>query len=365
MKKSGKNLTGILIISLIMVVVFGLIYFYDFSDLPQDKNSPTENTDISDKVGDIQNKQIQGESTDFIIEVNYPKIGINYIDEEIQSFAENNVQSFKDLISSNQSTIDNKYSLNIEYLSQKYSNRLLSFKFMISEYTGGVHSNFTDATFVFDLVDNKKLSLEDLFVENVDYLKKISNIAITQFKIANISDENWLNEGAGQKLENYKNFIVSDNSIIFYFPPYQVASYAAGEQIVEIPFSQIRNILNPEIFSYDNQVVVEEGISLDSLKSGDKISSPVKITGKINGNGWIGFEGQVGRVELLNPQGNPLAVSSLSAITDWTQLPVRFSATLTFIVPQGVTSGNLVFYNENPSGSSNNDLQFILPIIFK
>jgi hypothetical protein len=368
MKKHKKKPSLILLVIALAIVVFGCFYFnYRLPGTPKVNQVPVENKSLSlsEVINNIQSQQIKEENEKFSIEIYYPKTGLDYVDSEIKSFADESIKSFKDSITNDQSTIDNKYSLYVDYSSQKEEENLLSFKFLISEYTGGVHPNSSDATFVFDFINKKKLTLRDLFTTDA-YLQKISDLATAQLKARNISDDAWISAGAGPDPENYKNFTVAENSIIFYFAPYQVASYAEGEQVVEIPFTQIKDILYSSLFSYTGQVAQQEtGISLDSLKSGAKISSPLNVTGTINGNGWIGFEGQAGRVELLDSNDNPLAVSSLSAITEWTQLPVKFRAVLTFLVPQGATSGKLVFYNENPSGMISKDLQFTLPIIFK
>ncbi len=92
-----------------------------------------------------------------------------------------------------------------------------------------------------------------------------------------------------------------------------------------------------------------------------QISSPLKITGYVNGDGWTGFEGQVGNVKLLDSAGNALAAGILAATTEWTKLPTNFEVTLNF---QSTIAqlGTLVFKNENPSGLQEKDKEFILPV---
>lgn len=99
-------------------------------------------------------------------------------------------------------------------------------------------------------------------------------------------------------------------------------------------------------------------------KPNQVISSPLKITGVVRGNGWGGFEGQVGTVHVVDVNGKELAVTFLPATTEWTQLPVNFETNITFNAVSG-TSGSLVFKNENPSGDPVRDKIFTLPIRFK
>ena len=106
---------------------------------------------------------------------------------------------------------------------------------------------------------------------------------------------------------------------------------------------------------------IELGIEVFLPKLNEEISSPLEIIGTVNGNGWIGFEDQVGTVKLLNSEGEELAAGILQATTEWMQLPVRFKTTLNFI-SLNMDAGKLVFNNENPSGLPQNNREFVLPV---
>lgn len=111
----------------------------------------------------------------------------------------------------------------------------------------------------------------------------------------------------------------------------------------------------------NNPQPVISGIQIISPKINEEVSSPIKITGKVTGDGWAGFEGQVGTVKLLDATGKELATGILNATTEWTSLPTNFETTLNF---QSATaqSGTLVFKNENPSGLPEKDKTFSLPV---
>ncbi len=111
-------------------------------------------------------------------------------------------------------------------------------------------------------------------------------------------------------------------------------------------------------------ITVSSGIEIFSPKVNETILSPLKITGVVNGNGWSGFEGQVGTVRLLDNGGNELAKGVLKATTEWTQLPTQFETTITFTATSG-SLGSLVFKNENASGDPVRDKTFTLPVTFK
>ncbi|MBU2539934.1 GerMN domain-containing protein [Patescibacteria group bacterium] len=118
---------------------------------------------------------------------------------------------------------------------------------------------------------------------------------------------------------------------------------------------------------YKTKPIIEEikkGMVVLSPRAGEEIASPVKITGYVNGDGWIGFEGQVGSVKLLDSNSNEIASSILSAVGDWMTSLINFEANLNFISLKD-QSGVLVFSNENPSGLLEKDKEFQLPVKIK
>lgn len=105
----------------------------------------------------------------------------------------------------------------------------------------------------------------------------------------------------------------------------------------------------------------EVGIEVFAPAEGEEIYSPFVVRGIVKGNGWTGFEGQVGTVTLYNGENQPLAFGILTATTDWMRLPTRFEAELNFF-STFQDSGKLVFKNENAEGSPERDREFVLPV---
>jgi hypothetical protein len=59
---------------------------------------------------------------------------------------------------------------------------------------------------------------------------------MTESGAIEMSNADWLKQGAGPEEENYSVFLINpDNSITFYFGDYQVAAYAAGNFKVIYP----------------------------------------------------------------------------------------------------------------------------------
>lgn len=119
----------------------------------------------------------------------------------------------------------------------------------------------------------------------------------------------------------------------------------------------------------EQNVVVDTGIVVYSPKLNVAVTSPLIITGQVTDkNNWVGFEGQVGAVKLMDG-GNVLASGILQATSDWMKFPVNFRTILNFdtskIVGFDAIEGKLVklvFSNENPSGDPVRSETYSLPI---
>lgn len=109
-------------------------------------------------------------------------------------------------------------------------------------------------------------------------------------------------------------------------------------------------------------------IRVDSPKSGEKVTSPLIVTGEARGT-WY-FEASF-PVRLLDANGQELAVMPAQAQADpatgevnWmTENFVPFSVTLNFPQPQTET-GTLVLKKDNPSGEPQFADQIEIPVKF-
>lgn len=103
-------------------------------------------------------------------------------------------------------------------------------------------------------------------------------------------------------------------------------------------------------------------IRLTSPKSGDLITSPVRIIGEARGN-WY-FEASF-PVELQDANGNVLIQAPIQAIGEWmTTEFVPFDTSLTFKSPTTDT-GLLILRKDNPSGLLEHDASISIPVRFR
>lgn len=123
------------------------------------------------------------------------------------------------------------------------------------------------------------------------------------------------------------------------------------------------NLLNQQVnLSLENKnQPKQDDIIVDYLSDDEKISSPLKISGKARGF-WF-FEAQF-TAELYDENNNLLGQAILTAQDDWmTENFVPFEGELNFSNPQS-KKGVLKFLSANPSGELENQKIFIVNVLF-
>jgi hypothetical protein len=130
------------------------------------------------------------------------------------------------------------------YLSKEHA----SIRMFFSIDLGGAHPNLYSKSLTIDLEKKSRMSIQDLFLPQSDYLQAISRIV--QKKLPKILEETnsyldpaWVQQGTDPITENYQNICMIPDGLLITFDPYQVASYGDGIQSIEIPFSALRNVL--------------------------------------------------------------------------------------------------------------------------
>lgn len=132
----------------------------------------------------------------------------------------------------------------------------------------------------------------------------------------------------------------------------------AGGEILEIYPQQCRwqGKTFTEDLSENPEVVVE------TPKPGDLVTSPLVVKGQARGY-WF-FEANL-PITLKDENGKILAQQGFQAIGDWiTNDYVRFEGTLDFANPE-TEFGVLIIEKDNPSGLSEFDASFAVPVRFR
>lgn len=140
------------------------------------------------------------------------------------------------------SSFDIKYAL----IGQK--GNIWSIQFDINGYAdGAAHPYRYSISFNYDLQNGKQLTLDDVFLPNSNYLQMLADLSKTELTSRDIGFDATFQQGAEPTPENYKNWNISNEGfLVITFDEDQVASHAAGSQIVTIALSSLGQVINAQ-----------------------------------------------------------------------------------------------------------------------
>ena len=141
-------------------------------------------------------------------------------------------------------------NLNVAYTLILAQDDVISVKFDVgSYYQGAAHPNSYSDVINYDLKNGKQLKLSDLFKPGAKYLQAIADYSIAdlkkQAKERGLTDEE-IATGAAPQAKNYDRWNIMKTGIGVSFDAYQVGPYAAGPQFVTVPYSALKDMINPE-----------------------------------------------------------------------------------------------------------------------
>jgi len=200
----------------------------------------------------IQDKTITDNTKPLKISITYPFIqGHDDFNRKAEGVIMNELADFKKNALDNDAAVKatspqdyakypREYELTISYDKGEVDENIASIVYSVYVDTGGAHPNGYYISLNYDLKNNKEIALADVFGNQPDYLQKVSAYCVTDLtkqvteRMGN-TDGTWIKDGAGPTSENYSVFMVTNNSLIFYFSPYQIAPYVAGDFKVTMP----------------------------------------------------------------------------------------------------------------------------------
>jgi hypothetical protein len=229
-----KNITIIILAAVLILGGGAWIYL---------KNAPQTPT--------IVEKLVEEETEEYSIYLVYPQIR-NLQDTDIQvalneEFTPNLDETRDYLITLWEEELEWRNASQLE-ISQSFtthfvSQTLLSIEFTHRDYLGGAHAGMTTSVANYNLSSGKEILLQNVFKKDSDYIQTLSNISTTELT-NRLEDDILFIDGAGPDEENFTNFVITKDSLIIIFVPYQVAPFSEGFQEVEIPYSRIENIID-------------------------------------------------------------------------------------------------------------------------
>jgi hypothetical protein len=214
---------------------------------------------ISPKVIKENNKEKK-----YTVDAEYPQIEgdsrFDSFNREARNLITKDVNSFKTAESDQeaQATTDlpeetQTSTIDVGYEIRHAADDLISVEFSEGTYSrGAAHPNTGTTVLNYDVKNNRKLALADLFTPKSNYLNVISQYCIKEFKSRqqkdkdSMLDDEMMKSGAAPSAENYEAWAITRTGLWITFDPYQVAPYAAGPQYVLVPYSALKEIIKPD-----------------------------------------------------------------------------------------------------------------------
>jgi hypothetical protein len=129
---------------------------------------------------------------------------------------------------------------------------IFSFSYDIYEYVAGAaHPYSYSKAMNLNLSNTKRIGLSDMFKKGDKDLKIISDFCHNDLKKQGKEngydfDEEMFKEGLDPTAENFQNICITPDGLYIIFNAYQVLAYVFGPQSVTMPYSELKNIINPE-----------------------------------------------------------------------------------------------------------------------
>lgn len=218
------------------------------SEAPEVMREPVKLTTITNK----KEASVSFEDTLMKINVKYPTGIQKDADATIKTFVENALANFQKQVPAKPLSENWKYEMYMTYRTRNLG-AYSSVEMTTYEFTGGAHGMTTLQTYNFEKKTGKKLTLTDIFPQK-NALSQISKIAersftkmLKQKKLG--SDVEWIKSGTKNTPENYANYVITavkgtgkkaTFTVKFFFPQYQVASYADGIKTLMINSTNLK-----------------------------------------------------------------------------------------------------------------------------
>lgn len=174
----------------------------------------------------------------------FNKAVLDIVQEEVSAYTEKVVENKSAQQQLPKEKIKN--DLYIDYATaamRSGKNHILSIRFSIQDNIAGMaHPTHHHRVLNYDLDENEKIELPDLFIPNADYLDVLSNYTGSAL-FRRLPNKRMVSEGTQPMPENFKIWNVKSNGLLITFEETQVAPYINGAQTVLVPYSVLKNIM--------------------------------------------------------------------------------------------------------------------------
>jgi hypothetical protein len=166
------------------------------------------------------------------LKVMYPVYDNSILDSATAQFMDERITEFRKYAGDDAISENWKNNMQISY--QEFFSRegVVSIVFEIYQFTGGAHGNTFIQTLIFDSRQNKVLYLKDVLPR--DKFKNLQAFVRKQLH-QHLEATDFIDDGT-ELWNDFSSFALTNEGLVFWFSPYQVAPYVYGIQKVEVPW---------------------------------------------------------------------------------------------------------------------------------
>jgi hypothetical protein len=130
-----------------------------------------------------------------------------------------------------------EWFVNINFEVLKNDGKILTLRYSYSDYMGGAHGTQSYHYQNIDLRKSKKLELADIFEHINDFYKIAEATFNEKYQNEKIAGVFWF---TNNKYELPREFGLTNKAVVLHYNAYEIASYAQGDIIIEIPYSKLK-----------------------------------------------------------------------------------------------------------------------------
>jgi hypothetical protein len=201
---------------------------------------------------DMEVRTITSSTPEYVVRVEYPRFsdapGLtkaldDTVAQVISEFVKNavaNQQARRDTAQPGEQVTQVQFSLDVTWSAAQLNDRYVSLVLHVDAFEGGANMRQDLHTFAWDIHSQKPVTLQELLDNDPSYLEHVSTYVqqVLKSTLGDATNDEFLRDGTKPTPENFQWFTFTDQSITVYFPKYQVAPGAAGEQRVVLPRGQ-------------------------------------------------------------------------------------------------------------------------------
>jgi uncharacterized protein YecT (DUF1311 family) len=200
----------------------------------------------------VAKRNISATAKTYSLSIDYPATGVKAIDDVLARYAKDQAAADKDVDEGDESQHngDRPYDFATTFEIARNDARVFSVVFTEYSDTGGAHPNTNLAAFNFLMPDGALVYLPEL-VDGQRGIAQVSKIVVADLNKRiggpdGMSDADWIRRGAGARATNFAVFVLEPRQIHIFFPPYQVAAYAAGPQEAKVPLVALKGFMRTD-----------------------------------------------------------------------------------------------------------------------